>query len=48
MLRYWNGLPREVLDAPPLEVFNLHGTLKQPGLVGGVPQLGRGGELDGL
>ena len=52
VLRHWNRLPREAVDAPSLEVFEARldealGNL--PGLVGGIPANGRGGlELDDL
>jgi len=44
VVRCWNRLLGEVVDALSLEVFKarLAGALKQPGLVGGVPAHGRG------
>jgi len=41
---HWNRLPRAVVDAPSLKVFQGQGGcgFEQPGLVEGVPAHGRG------
>jgi len=43
VVRHWNRLPREFLDAPSLEVFkaSLDGALVLPDLVGGNPAYDR-------
>jgi len=52
VMKYWNRLRREVVDAPSLETFKirLDGNLsEQPGLVEDVPAHCReGAELDSL
>lgn len=44
-MRKWNRVPREVVDAPCLEVFKMvegaEWGFEQPGLVKGVPAFGR-------
>lgn len=48
MLRHWNGLPGEAVDAPSLESFRarLDGALGKPDLVVGNSAHGKGLELD--
>jgi len=50
VMRHWNRLLREAVDAPSLEVSKarLNGALSTLGPVEGVPPHGRGVELDDL
>jgi len=40
--RYWNRLPRDVVDSPSLETFKAGWDCEPPGLEGGVPAYSRG------
>lgn len=49
MVRHWNRLPRETVDAPSLEMSKAKlDNSEQPGLREGVPADGRGLEPDDL
>ena len=45
MVKHWNRLPKEVVDAPSLETFKARLDVALPGLVVGDPAHSRGLEL---